>query len=56
MNQSIDIYDKTERDGERGKYQCRITMKLIFEEYWDFMLKFIDWRSGNLENQFAEKK
>ena len=32
-----------------------LNFKLVLEEIWDYMIKFIDWRSSNLENRFEEK-
>ena len=55
MNQSINIYDKIERDGEFKTMKCTLNFKLVFEEVWDYMINFIDWRSSNLEDKFADK-
>ncbi len=30
----------------------QLNFKLYFEEVWDYMIKFIDWRTSNLENRF----
>ena len=50
MRQSINIYDKIERDGPHHKLVCTLNFKLVFEEFWDFLLKFLDWRTSNLTN------
>jgi len=50
IKHQINIYDKTERDGEYKQLKCTLNFKFIFEEIWDYMIKFIDWRTSNLEN------
>ena len=55
MSQSINIYDKIERDGEYQRMKCTLNFKINFEEVWDYMVKFIDWRTSNLEDRFKEK-
>ena len=56
MRHSLDIYDKIERDGPHKKLVCTLTFKMVFEEIWDFLLKFLDWRTSNLENEHDDKK
>ena len=51
MRQSINIYDKCERDGRALRLVCTLNFKLVFEEFWDFLLKFLDWRTSNLVNE-----
>lgn len=29
---------------------------MVFEEIWDFLLKFTDWRSSSLENELSKKQ
>ena len=55
INQSVNVYDKIERDGEFKKLMCTLNFKLVFEEIWDYMIKFIDWRTSNLEDRFQER-
>ena len=55
INQSINIYDKIERDGEFKKLQVTLNFKLVFEEIWDYMVNFVDWRTTNLENVLEER-
>ena len=31
--------------------KCTLNFKLVFEEVWDYMINFIDWRSSNLEDR-----
>ena len=50
INQSINIYDKIERDGDFKKLYVTLNFKLVFEEIWDYMVNFVDWRTSNLEN------
>jgi len=52
----VNIYDKIERDGEFTKLKCTLNFKLVFEEVWDYMIKFIDWRTSNLDNRLVEKQ
>lgn len=53
--QQVIICDKIERDGEFKSQKVQLNFKLYFEEVWDYMIKFIDWRTSNLENRFEEK-
>lgn len=55
MRQSINIYDKIERDGEFKQMKCTLDFKLLFEEKWDYMINFIDWRTSNLEDRYSQK-
>ena len=49
--QELNIYNKTERDGQReGDLVCSLKFKLIFEELWHFMIRFLDFRTTNLED------
>lgn len=50
INQQVNIYDKIERDGEQKQFQAKLNFKLVFEEVWDFLLQFVDFRTSNLEN------
>ena len=54
INQQVNIYDKIERDGEYKQLKCSLNFKLVVEEIWDYMVKFIDWRTSNLENRDNE--
>jgi len=53
--QQINVYDKIERDGEYKQMKVTLNFKLVVEEIWDYMIKFIDWRSSNLENRFEDR-
>lgn len=30
---------------------CTVTFKCVFEEIWDFLVKFADWRTTSLLNE-----
>ena len=50
--QTLSIYNKMERDGEiEGGKVCTLSFKLVFEELWHFLLRFLDFRTSNLEDQ-----
>ena len=38
-----------EKGGEEKILKCRLQFKIVFEEVWDFFLKFQDWRTTDLE-------
>jgi hypothetical protein len=43
------IFDKIERDDDKvGSLKWTLNFKIVFEEIWDFYLKFRDWRTTNL--------
>ena len=55
MQIPLNIYDKIERDGEAKQLKCSLHFKIVFEEYWDFMVNFIEWSSTNLEDRHKDK-
>ena len=56
VRQSVNIYDKMEHDEKGTKLVCTLNFKMVFEEIWDFYLKFLDWRTSNLENELSNTK
>lgn len=55
IKQQVNIYDKIEHEGENsGKIKVTLTFTLVFEEIYDYMIKFIDWRTSTLENRMLE--
>ena len=51
ISQQINIYDKNERDEKGKNLRATLSFKLVVEEVWDYLIKFIDWRTSNLENR-----
>lgn len=55
INQQVNIYDKIEHEGENsGAIKVTLNFKLVFEEVYDYMIKFIDWRTSSLENRLLD--
>ena len=52
MEYKLEIYENMEKDPPNKATQQRATIefKFLFEEVWDYRLKFIDWRTNSLTN------
>jgi hypothetical protein len=50
FQRTVNVYDRIDADAQ-GPLKCTLQFKIIFEEQWDFYLKFMDWRSTNIEDE-----